>query len=267
METISIAKLNTVPRVQVASVFASAFDDHHPEAVAAWRGTVRDDLNSGRCNLNGSSLAMERDQPVGAALVYGGVDSVHWRLGALGTVPSRRRGGVGSALIHHLLTVASNASVELVTCEVEVDNTAACRFFENHNFSSEGHLLDFAYQAGPIPSNGLTVRSGTWDQVSRYFTGDRGMRTRAMVSSYADQAGTSVLCIDGRGAAVVRGRCLIDLAVQDDDFGAFQALLHATYGQTAKVIWRHVPESSGAARLALSAGLDVIRTSVSMVHT
>ena len=91
-----LTRIGSVSRTRLAAVLAEAFDDQHPNARAAWRATLREDILSARCCSEQSCLAMMDGNPVGAALVYGAQSKYIWRIGALGTVAGYRGQGVGA---------------------------------------------------------------------------------------------------------------------------------------------------------------------------
>ena len=67
---------------------------------------------------------------------------------ALGVLTSRRRKGIGSALLDSLCTEGRVRGAERIVLEVAVDNSAALSLYAGRGFIPVGHRRNYYRQAG-----------------------------------------------------------------------------------------------------------------------
>ncbi|MEC8023107.1 MAG: N-acetyltransferase [Myxococcota bacterium] len=266
-----IGTAESVPSLRIATALSHAFGDHGKESLAAWKRTVGNDLASGRCCRRRSLLMLDGDEIVAAGLLYGGDSVQRWRLGAFGVASSKRRLGLGRMLIDAIAGRLSASKASEVACEVRASNTTAQRFFSSCGFTTESRLFDYLIRFADLreSASGAVERvviAKSWESVSHYFSGGIGIRSPHIVSSHAKEAGTLLLHLPGQGAAVLRGRWLIDVACLIPSTAVFETLLCAAAGRVDRLTLRHVPEGSQLSRYIEPLGLETIDISWSLVR-
>ena len=254
-----LARLDTVPLVWVSTMLADSFGDGHGDGLSAWKALVSADVASGRCCRMQSRVAVaDTGAIVGAVLAYPDVGPGTWRLGATGVSAQWRRRGVGQTMVAALLKNAEHAGAHMVRCEVEASNAAGYRFFEEMGFSCDGLLVDYSLNRCPGNAASGAVMTSHWDAVARIFKGGAGLRSPALIASQARMPGAMVFELSGHGAALVRGRWLIDIAVPSGSEWAFRELLSAIYTAVGRVLWRHVDADSLSSDMAARLGLQSV---------
>lgn len=89
---------------------------------------------------------LEEGQIAGYALWWTGVDALE--LHEIAVAPSRRRQGIGAALLGHLLATARAAAVPTVLLEVHEHNSPALALYEEHGFRPVGRRSGYYADGG-----------------------------------------------------------------------------------------------------------------------
>jgi len=86
-------------------------------------------------------LAERAESPVGYALAR--LTGEECELLSLGVLAPARRGGIGSALLQHVIAACRSAGAQRPMLEVRADNTLAQRFYTAHGFNKVGRRSEY----------------------------------------------------------------------------------------------------------------------------
>ena len=91
-------------------------------------------------------LARDDGQPVGFCSFWRILDELH--INNLAVTPHRRREGIGTALLGHVLRDGAKSGVKRATLEVRRSNAQAQRLYERYGFTVAGVRRD--YYSNPV---------------------------------------------------------------------------------------------------------------------
>ena len=117
---------------QIEQIEKASFKDPYPRSLLALLITLG----------KGLFLVAEEGREI-VGYIYGEVNGERGHLVSIAVSPNKRRKGVGSDLLKHLLEWFALKGVREVYLEVEVCNREAIRFYEKHGFKKLGVKKDY----------------------------------------------------------------------------------------------------------------------------
>ena len=247
--TVELRPASSLAPPELAEVFTAGFEGYLAPIRMEEAG-LRTMVHALDIDLDASRLAFVDGSPAGLVLL--GVRGDEGWVGGMGVVPSKRRQGIGTALMDGLLEEARSRAVRIVRLEVIDRNEPALRLYEGLGFEHERDVEVWSLEGEPARSaprerdvadalermRGLRREREPWQRDDATVT--RLLELDPPPRAFVEEDGAAIFRVSGPYAS------LLQLAAASDE--AAKTLVLAVRAEGAALHALNLPQGHPAAR-------------------